>query len=62
MYAHIGPVKVPLSLLEDYASKGEHLISLTRRMGFAETDPVESILKDIDESAMKITGISLFPS
>lgn len=35
-------------------------MSLTRRMSFAETDRVESILKDIDESTLKITGISLF--
>jgi hypothetical protein len=35
-------------------------MSLTRRMGLAETDRVESILKNMDESTMKMTGISLF--
>lgn len=35
-------------------------MGLTRRMGFVETDRVESILKDIDESTVKITGVSLF--
>ena len=35
-------------------------MSLTRRMGFAEADRVESVLKDIDDSTLKITGISLF--
>lgn len=35
-------------------------MGLTRRMSFAETDRVESVLKDIDESTVKITGISLF--
>lgn len=35
-------------------------MALTRRMGFMETDRVESILKDIDESTVKVTGISLF--
>jgi hypothetical protein len=40
--------------------KGDYLMALTRRMGFMETNRVESILRDIDESAVKSTGISLF--
>jgi hypothetical protein len=35
-------------------------MSLTRRMGLAETGRVESILKDIDDSTVKIAGVSLF--
>jgi hypothetical protein len=35
-------------------------MSLTRRMGLTETDRVESILKNMDESTIKMTGISLF--
>jgi len=35
-------------------------MSLTRRMGLTETDRVESVLKDIDQSTIRITGVSLF--
>ncbi|RPJ36447.1 MAG: hypothetical protein EHM35_08105 [Planctomycetaceae bacterium] len=35
-------------------------MSLTRRMGLVETDRVESVLKNLDQSTIKITGISLF--
>ena len=35
-------------------------MSLTRRMGLTETDRVESVLKNIDQSTIRITGISLF--
>ncbi len=35
-------------------------MGLTRRMGLMETDRVESILKNIDESTVKMTGVSLF--
>jgi len=35
-------------------------MALTRRMGFTETDRIESVLRDIDESTMNITGTSLF--
>ncbi len=35
-------------------------MSLTRRMGLVEADRVESVLKDIDQSTIRFTGVSLF--
>lgn len=35
-------------------------MSLTRRMGLIEADRVESVLKNIDQSTVRVTGISLF--